>query len=76
MVSKEYENGNPNYQARIAVDYCIRHPEECPFYGEQIIFNKTEISKIAYSYDIQIKQCCFFSNKECNPISCKYVTQI
>lgn len=73
MVTKEYENGNPSYQARVVVDYPIRHPEECPFYGEHVIFKKIE-SEMAYRYDIRIEECCFFSHNKCNPIKCKYLS--
>lgn len=73
MVTKEYENCNPNYKALVVVDYIIRHPEECPFYGEHVIFKKIE-SEMAYRYDIRIEECCFFSHKECNPMKCKYLT--
>ena len=73
MVTKEYENGNPNYKARVVVDYAIRHPEECPFYGKHVILQETET---AIKYNIDIKECCFFSYKECNPMKCKYLSNI
>ena len=50
MVTGTYKNGNPSFQASITVDYPIRKPEECPFYGEHVIFYKKEVSKFIIAF--------------------------
>ena len=73
MTTNNYEEMLPVFRTTVLVNKKPSKPYECPFYGEQAVSYKQPINDKVYSLKAGIKQCCFFSHKECTLPECKYL---
>lgn len=78
MITNEYKTTNPIFRTQVLVDRKPGKPEECPFYGEQAVSYKQYVDNNRKLYHLKtgIKECCFFSQDECDPLNCIYLTTI
>ena len=73
MATNDYEEMSPIFRTTVLVNKKPNKSEECPFYREQAVSYRQPINDKVYSLKTRIKQCCFFSQKECTLPECKYL---
>ena len=78
MITNEYKSMHPIFKTQVLVNQKPDKPEQCPFYGEQAVSYKQHVdgTKSSYYLTTGIKECCFFSQDECDPSNCMYLMSI
>lgn len=76
MTTNNYEEMFPVFRTTVLVNKKPSKPYECPFYREQAVSYRQPINSKndkVHHLKTRIKECCFFSQKECTLPECKYL---